>query len=374
MEDGIKKTALAREIFGRGGAELIPLLNNYKDMLGEYTEVINAFSMSGSELKKFADDSDDIGDRFQIIGIVMKKLKIEFARGIYPAIEKVQKRFLKFLQENREQIYQGISAAVRILSQAFEVFANVLGTVWEVGKRLAKDLKWIWDNSTKSKLAGFVTLFLGMRYIPGVLTKIGIAAKFMFNAFGGWAGIAKLAILLAIDDLIAYLNGEGSVIGAVAKWMEDPTFENLPEKFKTMFGKIKDASKGLLDDFREIPWVKKLREATADFIYQNSPEGVTARVQSERLDNLVNFKENVIGFGSNFDDLGENDLANILNTGVIPVPKQTNNDYKIEQSFQINVETGADPEKISEEVSKTMKTEMDRTLRQAQQAIESGES
>lgn len=389
MEDGIKKTALAREIFGRGGAELIPLLNNYKDMLGEYTEVINAFSMSGDRLKKFADDSDDIGDRFQIIGIVIKKLKLEFSAGLYPAIKQTQEQFLKFVLQNKKQIFVGIAKSVMLISKGFEFALKGIKLFGEASARLTGDMKWITDNKNKNNATKLLNALKEFATVLPVLVLLAKAIKLVTSALGPW-GIAFLIIIAAIDDLIAYMNGEGSVIGVVAKWLKDPTFNNLPKEFQTMFGKIKKEAQTFDEWIKSRDWVKKV----SDWIYENSPEGLTNNLkfaaEKARLDDLINFKENTIGIGTNFDILGEGNLADLVNMQFAadsflsepPPPMasqgmtttEVKNEYKIDQTFEVNVKTDADPAKISEEVGKTMKSEMDRTLRQAQQAIESGET
>lgn len=375
MENGFKKTALARELFGRGGAELIPLLNNYKGMLGEYTDVINAFSMSGDRLKQFTDDSDDVGDRFQIIGTVIKKLKIEFAAGLYPVIQKLQKQFLQFLSTNKESIYRGIAIAVKGMTVVFESLGTAFESISKVSQRFYTDLKWIFQNSTKNKLAGFLALFISMRSIPPILTAIAYASKFMWGAIGGWAGLAAAAIFLVVDDVIAYLNGEGSIIGELKKWMKDPTFDNLPEKFKTMFNKIKDEAKGFKEWFQGTDFFKSVNDWWNEVTFENSPIEMQRKIDSQKMDDLIRFKEDVL-MQNQFDSLGSGDLGNIVNTGNIPVPSSKT----VEQNNSVNIDIKIDgsnpdmtPEKIGEEVKKGTQAALEKMLRETVDAFPSSE-
>lgn len=387
MQDGIKKTALAREIFGRGGAELIPLLNNYKNMLGEYTDVINAFSMSGERLKKFADDSDDIGDRFQIIGMVIKKLKLEFVDGLYPAIKHTQEQFLKFAIQNKKQIFEGIAKSIMLISKGFEFAIKGIKLFGEASARLSGDMKWISDNKNKNNATKLLNALMEFAKVLPVLALLGKAIKLVTATLGPW-GMAFLVIIAAIDDLIAYMNGEGSIIGAIETWIKDPSFNTLPEKFKTMFNDIKKSMNAFYDWFDQ---------TTVGSILKESVQGEIDKLKKIRFDHersqfheyLKKGQQDAVGkeISSDFQQFIDSGTFNLdgvtdyLNAPPTQIPGigiqstgDVTNEFKIDQKIEVNVETGADPETIGEEVGKKMKDEMDRTLRQAQQAIESGES
>ena len=388
MEDGIKKVALAGEIFGRGGGDLIPLLNNYKNMLGEYTDVINAFSMGSDRLKQFTEDSDDIGDRFQIMGILIKKLKIEFVAGLYPAIKKAQQAFLKFFMENKESIFKAIQVAVKGITIAFEVLGKVLEIAADYFSRVYKSLKWIWESKNKSGAAKFLAVMLGFAALPPVFKAVMFAAKLMFGAFGGWWGIAAMGIFGVIDDIIAYMNGEGSITGQIMKWIEDPSWDKLPEKFKITFDKIKNILQGFFDSFynwfdntlvgsalkdavqSQIDMRKENQKRAFKQYIKTESEKARNREAVERLDEFLQMT------GANeFQNIINNSNTNVIDSGT-PAQMLQPPENNLDQQNTFNIEIKIDgsnpemtPEKIGEEVNKGTQAAIDKLLRETSQAF-----
>src|SRR6202012_2831992 len=78
MEDGTAKTALAMQIFGRAGAEMIPMLNKGRDGIAELTNEANLFGVTsrGSTAKQAKEFQDSI-DRIEgaLMGVANALLK-----------------------------------------------------------------------------------------------------------------------------------------------------------------------------------------------------------------------------------------------------------------------------------------------------------
>jgi hypothetical protein len=154
FDDGMRKAAVAQAIFGREGADLIPLLNEGADGIREMFEeaenlgVVFA-SQSAQALEGFGDDLDRIkfaGEGFFNI----------LAANIIPSVstfldrigdtanqtERASSKFsgLKSIAEGLATAFRYLAAGVYIIGQAFlEVGRDIISFVEAVGKALELD-------------------------------------------------------------------------------------------------------------------------------------------------------------------------------------------------------------------------------------------
>ena len=87
MEDGAGKTALAVKLFGRAGAELIPLLNQGAKGLADMTaEAEQLGVIVGGDLAK---KSEEFNDNLTRLGFAAEAFKIAIAQDILPALSRL---------------------------------------------------------------------------------------------------------------------------------------------------------------------------------------------------------------------------------------------------------------------------------------------
>lgn len=170
LTNGTEKAALASQLFGRSGLKLLPLLNQgtegAKKLKEEFVALGGGFS---PEALKNAEEYNDSITRLQFSFF---SLKSQLLTSVYPS-----------LQKTIDSITHGVVAAGKWLHET-----TALGT----GIKILAAL-----------LTGKLALALAPYLLPGL--------KF-------------LAIFLAVDDLIAFLEGKDSVIGAILNhWFGDGT-------------------------------------------------------------------------------------------------------------------------------------------------------
>lgn len=154
--DGMRKAAVAQAIFGKSGADLIPLLNQGSDgirkMIDEADRLGVVFSTESAQaLESFGDEMDKItfaGEGFANI----------FAANVIPAIatflerigqtgneaEKAERKFggLKSVAETLGTVFRALASGVYVIGQAFlEVGRDITAFVEAIGKAFELDFE-----------------------------------------------------------------------------------------------------------------------------------------------------------------------------------------------------------------------------------------
>jgi hypothetical protein len=93
LPDGATKTALAMQLFGKTGADLIPLLNSNADGFKAVTAEAKAFGVVLS--KDLAQQSENLKDNFTKLEVASSALGITLARDIVPALADLTAEFVK---------------------------------------------------------------------------------------------------------------------------------------------------------------------------------------------------------------------------------------------------------------------------------------
>jgi hypothetical protein len=128
MEDGAGKTALAMAMFGRSGADLIPMLNAGRDGIGQMTDEARRFGLEISTQTSKA--AEGFNDNLTRLGSIMSGLSNTIAAKSAPAMKALTDRFLNFVEEGQyvERIANAIGSAMDMLAQAVQ-WASA---AWEV--------------------------------------------------------------------------------------------------------------------------------------------------------------------------------------------------------------------------------------------------
>lgn len=128
MEDGAGKTALAMQIFGRSGADLIPLLNSGRDGLTQMTDEARRFGLEISTSTSKA--AEGFNDNLTRLGGIMQGFSNTVAAKSAPAMKALTDRFLLFVEKGQyvERIASAIGGAMDMLAQAVQWTS----AAWEV--------------------------------------------------------------------------------------------------------------------------------------------------------------------------------------------------------------------------------------------------
>ena len=120
MEDGAGKTALAMQIFGRSGADLIPFLNAGRDGIAQLTSEADRFGLTISTQTSKA--AEGFNDNLTRLGGVLTGLANKISERSAPAMKNLTDRFIKFIDEGGyvESIANMIGYAMDKLAEAVQ--------------------------------------------------------------------------------------------------------------------------------------------------------------------------------------------------------------------------------------------------------------
>jgi hypothetical protein len=92
MEDGARKTAIAQELLGRSGAQLLPLINQGADGLSRYADEAQRFGLIVSE--EVAAAAGEYNDNLSRISAAGKGLSVTLGNALLPALSEIAENFV----------------------------------------------------------------------------------------------------------------------------------------------------------------------------------------------------------------------------------------------------------------------------------------
>jgi hypothetical protein len=152
MENGTTKTALAMEMFGRGGAQLIPFLNRGKEGIRELNDLSEKLGLTWDE--KSAAAAEQLAHSVEILDLKTTALKEQMVRGLLPALDKLSDEFVKVSKD-------GNSLAGELgsdLGTGLVYAGNIIDSFIAQLKILAIDLR-----EVKESITGTADLFGAMK-------------------------------------------------------------------------------------------------------------------------------------------------------------------------------------------------------------------
>lgn len=179
MPDGPQKTAEAIAIFGRAGANMIPLLNEGGAglrELNEHFEKLNA--VVGTDTAKA---SEEFNDELKVLGGAFTGIENQLTKDLVPALQVVAEQFVSFFEDNQDgvqtfadgvanvskvvlNVFQELGLVFSLIYRAFytavdelQVFGRTVAAVWDdiksgnfsnIGKDVTNGLKEGWSEFT----------------------------------------------------------------------------------------------------------------------------------------------------------------------------------------------------------------------------------
>lgn len=195
MPDGVQKTAIAMQLFGKAGADMIPMLNMGGDAIDNLS-----FKMT----KAFAEKADQYDDKLASLSAKVGELAANITIALLPALE---------------LIVDGITAVVDVFSklpQPIQAVIGLLGTLALGVAALAPALSLLagtglWTSITTA-FTGFLT-FVGTTFVPALLA--------FFTGPAGWITLAVIAVgamVIAFREPIGqFLAWAGEQLGNLGK-------------------------------------------------------------------------------------------------------------------------------------------------------------
>lgn len=128
MPDGVEKTALATRLFGRSGAELIPILNGGSAALEAAKQKAAGYA---TELEKLAPRADEFNDLLAELELQSKATGLVFADHLIGPLTEV----VKFFKDAREGADGFHSAMIRLQTLTNSGPASIFGIAADISER-----------------------------------------------------------------------------------------------------------------------------------------------------------------------------------------------------------------------------------------------
>lgn len=129
MQDGAGKTALAMQIFGRSGADLIPMLNAGRDGIAQMTDEASRFGLEIST--RTSKSAEGFNDNLTRITSLFTGLANTIAEKSAPRMKEMTDRFIKFVDEGGyvqkianliDGAFVKLAETMQFLTSAWEAF------------------------------------------------------------------------------------------------------------------------------------------------------------------------------------------------------------------------------------------------------------
>ncbi len=152
MEDGAAKTALAVDLFGKSGTNLIPMLNAGRDGLDEAARAADALGITLSEDTIAA--AAAAGDSLDLMGQISVGLGNKIMAEVAPTITGLTERFTAFVIESG-----AVDVAAKVIAGAFNVIVNVGQIVSAVFQLVANNVSTVAKAVTLAAQGEFSAAF-----------------------------------------------------------------------------------------------------------------------------------------------------------------------------------------------------------------------
>ncbi|MFG6462257.1 hypothetical protein ACG04Q_11815 [Roseateles sp. DXS20W] len=226
-----KKIALTRALMGRGGAEMIQMLNQgSKAFQALYDEADKFGTLTEEQAGQFADTADNL-DRFEFS---LRGLLASITRIALPGLDAMLKKVADMNAASRAELGDKIG---RFLSAVIEKMPKVLASLGQIAKGLIV-LLGIMDTVAQA-FGGWDTLMVVFASVMG--------AKGVWAVFEMVKAIGILSGALALTPLGWFLLAVGAIAGAVylvyknwepiKKWFTD-LWDGIVKKFEWARDKV----------------------------------------------------------------------------------------------------------------------------------------
>lgn len=245
MPDSLKKTDLARQIFGRGGAQLIPTLNKGKEGIAELREEAHKYGVVLSteaieKSRQWTIAQSELSESIEGLkmGLGQELMDTGFTKSLTEFILMIRPKIVDLFRIAITKLRETITS----LKPAFRVVA--------AGAKSAMEALLLMAGA-----AGVVYLAFTAAGRAAVVAALEAAAAWLIAAAPVVAMVAALGLVfLLLQDVLTYLNGGDSLTGRMIQKIKDE-WPHLIDDLKAKWTEFKvwiiktaeDIGKGILD-------------------------------------------------------------------------------------------------------------------------------
>lgn len=188
MPNGIEKNALAVQLFGKSGTDMIPMLNKGKEGLAELSGEADKFGLTLGQ--KNVDDYKKNVIAHRKMHAAWEGLQVFIGAKLMPIVATLT----SWMAENLPKALNFVKVAVNALQPAFDIAVVAMRVAFDV---ISKGIAWISNNKEV------------------LIVVAGVIASLLVAAFISWAtaaGAAALATLTALSPVVLI----GAALAALA--------------------------------------------------------------------------------------------------------------------------------------------------------------
>lgn len=206
LPDGTAKTALAMKLFGRAGAELIPLLNEGSAGIEKLRE---EFAATGAQISsEDAKAFEDYNDTIHRVKTAIRGFMIQGVVAILPHLKAAATAVMGWVRANRELLRSGFKNFLKGVAVAMRALGKVLKTVFAVGKDVLEFVEQYISATDllKAAMIGFAAIAVRsairtaiawaaaaapLLLMVAIIVAIGIVLEDLWQAFTGGESVLK---------------------------------------------------------------------------------------------------------------------------------------------------------------------------------------
>jgi hypothetical protein len=241
MPDGTKKTALAMRLFGRSGAELIPLLNEGSAGIGKLRKEF--VDLGGQISEENAKQFEEMNDNMLRTKVALRGIRNEVVSALLPTIMRMIAGVRQWIKENRKLLKQNLTAAFALLTIALKALGFVMVNVMKIVGFFTEN----WELLLVV-IGSVVTALIALK-VHALLATVALQ-RAALASFIAWTkalfpfvlmATAIIGLVLIVEDLWRAFTGGKSVIKDFAKhtvkWLDKVTggaISSLVEKVRLL--------------------------------------------------------------------------------------------------------------------------------------------
>ncbi|HEX5035130.1 MAG TPA: hypothetical protein VFW62_11685 [bacterium] len=219
MPDGAKKTALAMDLFGRSGAEMIPFLNAGGKAIKQLGDEAEMFGAVIDDVT--AKQGEEFNDQITRMGVLFKGLRTIVGSALLPVFKDAIDASLEWFKANRNLIQSKVKDWAIQIRDAVKSFAGWVQKVAPVIQDWVTKLGGIEGVASKALFA--LEALIALKIIAGFanLTSGILGVVNSLKAIPGAAAGARSSILLLTGVVTGPLLALSGVISGIALGFSD---------------------------------------------------------------------------------------------------------------------------------------------------------
>lgn len=267
MPDGMEKSALAMDIFGKAGRDMIPFLNKGSAEIAKAASLADRYGlvMDSEAVKASAEFNDTIQESV----FALRGLRNILGLGLMKVIKPLAEQFNQFVSENRVRLadkirfaFDGMAAFVRLVWKAMLALVESVGRFVDLFgglERVAQILGVISAVFQGGRLlSGIGSVIMAVWRAVAAFVAMDIAALAIPIAIGAIA----VAVGLLIEDIITFFQGGESYFG---KFLAN--FPVLGKAILGVFSLIKKAVMDVVEAYSIMfGWIMKIAKAVGEWL------------------------------------------------------------------------------------------------------------